>query len=273
MNLFSLMIAHIAINFCLAVLSLSAISAEPAASTISAKDLAARLNAWQQDGASYVRLRMVVGQPSGKSALQIQIKARRTKATTEVVYQILWPKERKGESVLLRNTGGRSASGSIFIPPATLRPLDASQMKQPLFGSDLSYEDLVDNVFSWEQQAIVGTEDVDGVSCHILESKPGKGDRSSYASVRTWVDTRRFIPLRIEKYTASGRLARRIETSNVVTDDVGRQVPANLTVRGSRKNSVTEIDGSRIKHDVIYADKQFEPSSLKELTIPGASRE
>ena len=267
------MIVRLAINFCLALLGLSALSAEPAASAISARDLAARLNAWQQDGASYVRLRMVVSQPSGKSALQIQIKARRTKTTTEVVYQILWPKERKGESVLLRNTGGRSASGSIFIPPATLRPLDASQMKEPLFGSDLSYEDLVDNFFSWEQQAIVGTEDVDGVSCHILESKPGKGDRSSYGSVRTWVDARRLVPLRIEKYTASGGLARRIETSNVVTDDVGRQVPANLTVRGSRKNSVTEIDGSRIKHDVTYGDKQFEPGALKELTIPGASRE
>lgn len=267
------MIVRIAITICLAVLGLSANFAENAASAISAADLAAHLNAWQQDGASYVRLRMVVSQSSGKSALQIQIKARRTTTTTEVVYQILWPKERKGESVLLRNSSGRSASGSIFIPPATLRPLDASQMKEPLFGSDLSYEDLVDNVFSWEQQAIVGTEDMNGVSCHILESKPGKGDRSSYASVRSWVDTRRLVPLRIEKYMASGGLARRIEISNVVTDDVGRQVPANLTVRGSRKNSVTEIDGSRIKHDVIYADKQFEPGSLKELTIPGASRE
>ncbi len=179
-----------AASFSVALLVSSARSADPAPPALSAADLASRLSAWQQDGASYARLRMEVKQPPGttKSALQIQIKARRTKMNTEVVYQILWPKERKGEAVLLRKTRDRSASGSIFVPPDTVRPIDASEMKEPLFGSDLSYEDLVDNFFAWEHQAIVGTEDVDGVTCQILESKPGKGDRSSFASVRTWVD-------------------------------------------------------------------------------------
>jgi hypothetical protein len=276
MNPFCSMIFRIAAASFFFVLLVSSVrSADPAPSAISATDLAARLSAWQQDGASYARLRMEVKQPPGttKSALQIQIKARRTKMITDVVYQILWPKERKGEAVLLRKPSNRSASGSIFVPPDTLRPLDASQMKEPLFGSDISYEDLIDNFFAWEHQAIVGTEDVDGVSCQILESKPGKGDRSSFASVRTWVDTRRLVPLRIEKYMAAGRLARRIDTANVVTDDIGRQIPANLTVRGSRKDSVTELDGSRIKHDVTYTDDQFTPEALKEVTIPRSSPE
>jgi hypothetical protein len=264
-----------AASFCLALLVSSARSADPAPPAISATDLAARLSAWQQDGASYVRLRMEVKQPPGtsKGALQIQVKARRTKMTTEVVYQILWPKERKGEAVLLRKARDRSASGSIFTPPDTVRSLDASQMKEPFFGSDLTYEDLIDDFFAWEHQAIVGTEDVDGVSCHILESKPGKGDRSSFAGVRTWVDTRRLVPLRIEKYVAAGRTARRIDTANVVTDDIGRHVPANITVRGSRKDSTTELDGSRINHDVTYTDRQFTPDALKEVTIPRASPE
>jgi hypothetical protein len=267
------MIFRITLTFCLAVFAFPVPSAEPAAPAVSATDLAARLKAWQQDGLSYVRFRMVVNQASGKSTLQIQVKARRTKTATEVVYQILFPKERKGESVLLRKTGGRSAIGSIFVPPSTLRPLDAPQMKESLFDSDLSYEDLVDNFFSWEHQAIVGTENVNEVSCQILESKPGKGDRSSYARVRTWVDTRRLVPLRIEKYSAAGALARRIDASNVVTDDIGRHVPANLTIRGAQKNSVTEIDGSRIKHDVTYADAQFTPDGLKEVTIPRSGAE
>ncbi len=263
-----------AASCCLALLVSSARSADPGPA-LSAADLASRLSAWQQDGASYARLRMEVKQPPGttKSALQIQIKARRTKMNTEVVYQILWPKERKGEAVLLRKPRDRSASGSIFVPPDTVRPIDASEMKEPLFGSDLTYEDLVDNFFAWEHQAIVGTEDVDGVTCQILESKPGKGDRSSFASVRTWVDTRRLTPLRIEKYTAPGRPTRRIDTTGVVTDDIGRQIPANLAVRGSRKDSVTELDGSRIKHDVTYTDRQFTPEALKEVTIPRSSPE
>ena len=45
----------------LTVLSYRAAAAESAPSTISASDLAARLSAWQQDGSSYVRLRMLFG--------------------------------------------------------------------------------------------------------------------------------------------------------------------------------------------------------------------
>jgi Outer membrane lipoprotein-sorting protein len=258
-----------------ALLVFSARAAEPTEPALSAQDLAARLNALQQDGTCYVRLRMEVKQPAGvtQSALQLQIKSRRTKMATDVVYQILWPKERKGEAVLLRKAGDRAATGSLFVPPNTVRPIDSSQMKEPLFGSDLSYEDLADNFFAWDSQAVVGTEEVDRVSCQILESKPGKGERSSYASVRSWVDTRRLVPLRIEKYTASGQVARRIDATSVVTDDIHRHIPANLSVRGSRKDSVTELDGSRIKHDVSYNDREFTPEGLKEVTVPRSAPE
>jgi outer membrane lipoprotein-sorting protein len=255
----------------LTVLSHWAAAAEAVPSTISASDLAARLNAWQQDGSSYVRLRMVVSEPAGKNTFQIQIKGRRTKSSTDVVYQILWPKERKGEGILLQKGAGRSTTGATFVPPNTLRSLDLSQMKEPFLDSALSYEDLVENFFAWEQQAIVGTEDVDGVSCYVLESKPGKGARSSYGKVRSWIDSRRLIPLRIEKYSASGQLARRIETSNVVTDDIGRQVPANLTVHDPRKNSTTELDGSRIRHEIRFGDEEFTAEALRTLSIPKSS--
>jgi hypothetical protein len=85
------------------------------------------------------------------------------------------------------------------------------------------------------------------------------------------VDARRFIPLRIEKYGASGAVARRIETSTVVTDDIGRQIPANLTVRGGREASTTELDGSRLRHDLTYSEGQFTPGALKEVIVPPSS--
>jgi hypothetical protein len=256
------------IGFYLALLLASADAVDPAL-PLSATDLAARLSAWQQDGISYTRLRMEVTSPDvAKTAVQIQVKARRTKAGSEAMYQVLWPKERKGEGVLIRKARDGSAGGATFVPPDNLRALDASQMGEPLFGSDLSLEDLVDNVFAWKNQVLVGTEDLEGTSCYVLESKPGKGDRSPFAAVRTWVDSRRLIPIRIEKYMRSGRVARRIDTANVVTDDIGRPIPSKATVRGTRKDSVTELDGSRIKHDITYPVNQFTPEALRELTIP-----
>jgi hypothetical protein len=252
-----------------AIYTFSAI-AETASPGISAPDLAARLSAIQQDGSSYVRLRLEVKQPPGttKFVLQVQIKERRTKTGSEVVYQVLWPKERKGEAVLLRKPLNQAPIGSLFVPPDTVRSLAATQMRGPLFGSDVTYEDALENFFAWEKQAIVGTEVINRVNCQILESTPGRSDRSSYARVRTWVDSRRMLPLRIEKYLASGQLACRIDTTNVATDDNHRPVPAELTVRGQQQNSVTELAGSGIRHDVTYADREFTPDGLRELRSP-----
>ena len=256
----SLPVAAAIIGLTLAFSSRAAESPSP----MTANDLASRLSALRQDGASYVRLRMEI-KGATKETLQLQIKERRTKNSSEVVYQVLYPKERKGESVLLRKIGNRPASGSVFVPPNTLRPID--DLKEPLLGSDLSYEDVVDNFFAWDQQAIVGTEKVDGVNCPILESKPGKGERSIYGSVRSWIDVRRLVPLRVEKYASSGQLLRRIDTTRVVAD-AGHHIPADLTVGGARPDSSTLLDGSRIRHNVTYTDRDFTIEGLKEIATP-----
>lgn len=233
-------------------------------------DLAAKLSALQQDGPSWVRLKMVVKPPAGGPmySLQLQIKQRRTRNSTEVVYQVLWPKERAGEAVLLRQSGNEPAGGFVFTPPNTLRPLKASQMKEALFGSDLSYADVFENFFSWENQSTVGTEVVDRVTCQILESKPGKGQHSSYSRVRTWVDRRRLIPLRIEKFLPSGALVRRFDISKVATDDMHRSIPANFTVSSLQTGSATDLDGSKLKHDLVLTDRDFTPEGIKEVTTP-----
>jgi hypothetical protein len=259
----SLPVAAAIIRLTLAFSSRAAESPSP----LTANDLASRLSALRQDGASYVRLRMEI-KGATKETLQLQIKQRRTKNSSEVVYQVLYPKERKGESVLLRKIGNRPATGSVFVPPNSVRPIE--DLKEPLLGSDLSYEDVIDNFFAWDQQAIVGTEKVDGVNCPILESKPGKEERSIYGSVRSWIDVRRLVPLRVEKYASSGQLLRRIDTTRVVPD-AGHQIPANLAVGGARPDSSTLLDGSRIRHNVTYTDRDFTIEGLKEIATPRRS--
>lgn len=233
----------------------------------SAQDLAAKLSANIQDGSSLVRLKMDVRPSAGgaKTVFQLQIKARRTKAATDLIYQVLWPKDRKGESILLRKSIGGSASGTVFTPPDSLTPI--AKMQDALLGSDLSYEDIVGNFFAWPQQAIVGTDTVDRVACQILESKPGKGDSSSYARVRSWIDMKRIVPLRVEKYSASGQLVKRIDTTRVAEDDTDRKVPASFIVQRPGQASVTELEGSNSRHDVSYSDADFTPAALRSASI------
>jgi hypothetical protein len=72
----------------------------------------------------------------------------------------------------------------------------------------------------------------------------------------------------VEKYLPSGQLARRIDTTRVATDDKGRPIPADLTVRRLGGDSVTDLDGSRIRHDVAFTDREFTPAGLTEVLAP-----
>ena len=242
-----------------AVFAGGALAAENAPGSMSASELANRL---KRDDTAYVRAKL----QGGGAPLQLQIKERHTKSSVDLVYQVLFPKERKGEAVLLRRSGSKT-SGSIFTPPDNLRSID--NMKEGLFGSSLTYEDLVDDFFAWSNQAIVGSETVDRVNCQILESKPGKGERSSYGSVKSWIDMKRIVPLRVEKYSSSGALVKRIDTTRVHEDDQGQPIPATLSVRGS--GSSTELAGSKIRHDITFTDRDFSPEGLKELSVPKGS--
>jgi hypothetical protein len=237
-----------------------------ALATESAPDLAGRLRA-KQEGSTFVRVRMQI--VSGQT-FQLQIKSRVSRQTGDVVYQMLFPKERKGEAVLLHRSEEKF-TGTLFIPPNTVRPIASGQMNQPLFGSDLSYEDIIDSPYRWSLQAIVGTEVIDGTSCQVLESKPGKGHNSSYSSVKTWVDPRRLVPLRIEKYDTSGKVVRRINTTRILLDG-NESLPADLRVYGPN-GTVTEITGSRIKRSVSYPETEFTSEGLKQLNAPSASSE
>jgi hypothetical protein len=248
---------------------LSQVRAQDAA-PLSARDLSARLSANVQDGSSSVRLKLEIQGSGGgpKTVLQLQVKARRTTTATDLVYQVLWPKERKGESFLLRKAADRAPSGAVFVPPDSLLPISTSKMKDAVFASNLTYEDLLENFFAWEHQTIVGTETVDRVPCQILESRPGKSDRSSSARVRSWIDLKRLVPLRVEKYLESGQLAQRIDTTRVAKDDTDRLVPASLSVRRPGQDSATELEGSNSRHDVSYAESDFTPEALRALSIP-----
>jgi hypothetical protein len=146
--------------FLLAILPCLAISARAQEGTLTAAGLATRLSAAVEDGDSVTRLRLNIKPANGgeKIVLQVQVKARRAAGKSEVVYQVLWPNERKGESFLLSQEGSGSPKGFVFTLPDKLAPLDQAQMTNGAFGSDLAYQDIIENFFSWENQRLAGTE-------------------------------------------------------------------------------------------------------------------
>lgn len=234
---------------------------EPAtAPAMSAQELANRIDEAMQ-GSAIIRTQLEIHFANGgKRVLQLQIRQRRNQSATDLSYRVLWPNEYKDQLVFLHQDSGKAPTGSVVQPHQPVRSLSASQMNEGLFESDLAYQDAVENVYAWKEQALVGTETISGVNCQILESKPGSASASLYARVRSWIDPHRLVPLRIEKYSASGQLLRRIDITRVARDERHHPIPAGLTVRTPGKNTMTEFNGARIDQDVNLTDADFTPA-------------
>ncbi len=61
-----------------------------------------------------------------------------------MLYQILWPKEAMGRALVVETSAVGKVSGFLFEPPDIQVPLTPKVMSQPLFGTDVTVEDVAE---------------------------------------------------------------------------------------------------------------------------------
>ena len=137
-------------------------------------------------------------------------------------------------------------------------------LRQSVMGSDLSYEDLMeDNRLVQQYNAnVTGTEEVDGRQCWVVELKAVVPD-IAYQGMKLWVDQERNIPLREEMYAKSGTLLKRTELSDVKR--IGnRGYPRKILFRDMlRDGKGTEFIIEDIEFNVPIPEHIFSKASLK----------
>lgn len=137
-------------------------------------------------------------------------------------------------------------------------------LKQSLMGSDLSYEDMMDNVKLLKDYdaVVIGSELIDERDCWIVELQ-AKTAEVNYQIRKIWVDKVRYIPLKEELYAKSGKLLKRTELSNI-TRIGNRWYPKKIVFKDMLKKG----DGTEFIIDEIEFDKEidtyiFTKASLK----------
>ena len=137
-------------------------------------------------------------------------------------------------------------------------------LRQSVMGSDLSYEDLMeDNSLTRQYNATVtGTEEVDGRQCWVVDLKAIVPD-IAYQGMKLWVDRGRNIPLREEMFAKSGTLLKRTELSDV--QKIGnRWYPRKILFRDMlRDGKGTEFIIEEIEFNVTIPEHIFSKASLK----------
>ena len=151
--------------------------------------------------------------------------------------------------------------------PSTDRVIQISghMLRQSVMGSDLSYEDMMDDRKLTEiyDAVVAGTEEIDGSSTWILELTAIVDD-AAYHTQKIWVDQERYVPLRQEMYAKSGTLLKRTSLSDVQKIQ-GRWFPMSMTYKDMLKDGEgTEFRIGSILFDQEIPDHLFTKASLRQ---------
>lgn len=142
--------------------------------------------------------------------------------------------------------------------------ISGHMLRQSLMGSDLSYEDMMDNAELLEDYnaAVIGSETIESRDCWILELQ-AKTAEVSYQLRKIWVDKTRYVPLKEELYAKSGQLLKRLEFSDITKID-NRWYPKKMVFKDMLKNGDgTEFIIVDIEFDKEIPDYIFSKAALK----------
>lgn len=179
---------------------------------------------------------------------------------TRAFTEYLAPPREKGTKML--KLGDRLWTYS----PATDRTIQISghMLRQSLMGSDLSYEDMMDNKKLSETYTalVTGTETIASRSCFVVRLEADKPD-VAYQTRTLWVDQERFVPVREELYAKSGKLLKTTELSDFRAI-AERWYPFRMLYKDVLKEGKgTEFAIDSIEFDPPVAEHIFSKASLR----------
>jgi len=149
--------------------------------------------------------------------------------------------------------------------PGTDRTIQLSghMLRQSVMGSDLSYEDMMDDRSLSEMYTAVisGRGEINGQAVVILELTAKTADLA-YHSQKLWVDAVRYVPLKQELYAKGGKLLKKLEMSNIKQIQ-GRWFPMTMLYKDMLKQGDgTEFNIRSIQFDAVIPDHIFTKASL-----------
>jgi len=153
----------------------------------------------------------------------------------------------------------------IFSPAADrIIQIAGHMLRQSVMGSDLSYEDLMEDsqLINHYNAEVTGIEKVNERMCWIV-NLVAFDPEMAYQTRKLWVDQERNVPLREELFAKSGTLLKRTELSNVVNIN-GRWFPKKIIFKDMLKEGDgTEFVIGDIQFNVNIPDYIFSKASLK----------
>jgi outer membrane lipoprotein-sorting protein len=142
--------------------------------------------------------------------------------------------------------------------------ISGNMLKQSLMGSDLSYEDMMEETKMRESYSglVTGEQTYDNRACWVVQLTAQKAS-VAYQKVTLYVDKERFIPLYEELYTKSGKLIKTMRVQEVLQSGE-RWYPKKVLYKDELKEGKgTLFIIEKIEFDISIPAHIFSKASLK----------
>ena len=142
--------------------------------------------------------------------------------------------------------------------------ISGHMLRQSVMGSDLSYEDMMDDKKLQENYhaVVVAQEEYSGRTCWVVELT-ANSKNLAYDMRKLWVDAQRNIPLKQELYAKSGTLLKKMELTDV-EKTAGRWFPKRMLFKDMLKHGKgTEFIISEIEFDGKMPAYIFSKAALR----------
>ena len=153
----------------------------------------------------------------------------------------------------------------IYSPSSDRTILISGHMlRQSVMGSDLSYEDMMEDRKLTEvyNAKVTGEEKIEDRDAWVLELE-AKVDDATYQSRKIWVDQERYVPLKEELYAKSGQLLKKTTMKDVEQIN-GRWYPKTVVYKDMLKDGEgTEFTLVDVKFDQDIPEYIFSKAALK----------
>lgn len=192
----------------------------------------------------------------------LEIKSWSKGADYAMIY-IVSPAKEKGQVFLKREKEMWNWVPSI----RRLIKLPPSMMSQSWMNSDFTNDDLVDqaSIVNDYSHKIIGSENINGHDCYIIEMIPDEDAAIVWGKVVTWITKSENNTLKNEYFDEDMKLVQKEEATDIKSMG-GKMIPTKFTITPvDKKGQKTILEFKSIAFDIPLEDDFFSQQNMKKV--------
>lgn len=189
-------------------------------------------------------------------------------ATTKTKIRFLSPAEVAGTTILIYDQDKKEDDMWIFMPSMrNTRRIVSSEKGKSFMGSEFTNGDMSQpnsDDFTWK---LLGTEVLEGKSCHKIESGFIKKEHEKtygYKKRVAWIEADRFLTCRVDYYGFDDKIFKTLTIADYRKQPNGKYFAYSMKVENKKNGRKSEIAIEQFKPSSAVSESYFEVSSIEQ---------